>query len=139
MKANQHPLYRRWTWMRQAVYNPRCPDYPKNGAIGIEIDPKFDNFWDFVDLVEHKLGPCPGPDWQLGRKNIHGNWTIRNLQWSTHEQVGARLDNAINISYKGTKKNIKAWSRELNINYHTLFERYKRGWSAKDILTRPIR
>ena len=137
MKVTEHPLYRRWTWMRQSVYNPNAPEYPKQGARGVCIDPAFDNFWQFAGIVETELGPCPGPGYKLARRDIHGNWTIKNMAWSTSLEVGARLDETIRVRYKGKTRHLKEWARALGYNYHTIVERYHRGWSTRDMLTIP--
>jgi hypothetical protein len=43
------------------------------------------------------------------------------------------------IEYKGEKKSIAEWSRELGINYKTLHNRIYTGWSVERALTEPVR
>ena len=130
-----HPLYRRWTYMRAAVSLPSSPDYARQGAQGITMDPRFWDFWQYVRLVESKLGACPGPDYRLGRKDQHGDWVLSNMSWSTAKDVGSRLDKTIKIRYQGRSQSLTDWSVETGINYHTLIHRYRYGWPVKLMLT----
>jgi hypothetical protein len=132
----KHPLYRRWCFMWNVCYNPDNADYKSYGAQGIEVDPAFTEFWDFVDIVERKLGYPANLDytWKLARKDHHGNYTIKNMAWSKSKEVGRRHDRTYILKYKGVSKPMRQWSEELGINFHTMIHRVELGWKPAQVL-----
>jgi hypothetical protein len=136
MLVRLHPLYRRWCFMRSVCRNPRHADYDAYGARGIDIGSEFEEFWDFVDLIETKLGYPPGFDyrWKLSRIDQHGNYTIKNLKWDVAKHVGRRCDKAFKLKYKNKTRPLRDWCDEYNINIHTAIGRIERGWSPKQVL-----
>lgn len=131
-----HPLYPRWAHMRQCVYNPNHADYPRFGGRGIRISHEFDEFWNYVDLVETNLGPIPGPsnEWKLARLDQDKDFTIKNMAWSRALEVGHRLENAILIKYRGQELTINEWSEITGVNYATMHTRLELGWKPAQIL-----
>jgi hypothetical protein len=136
MRVRDHPLYRRWCFMRNVCNNPRHADYATYGARGISVDPAFAEFWDFVDLIESKLGYPQDFDyrWKLARKDQAGDYTMRNLKWDQAAEVGRRCDKAFKMTYKGKTKSLKEWSEQTGINFHTLLSRVNRGWQPAECL-----
>jgi hypothetical protein len=131
-----HPLYFRWSHMRQSVYYPNHADYCRVGGIGIGIGPEFAEFWDYAECIETNLGPMPGPGniWKLARKDQSKDFTISNMEWSLSKQVGRRLSYAQYITYKRKRLTIREWSEITGINFNTLFSRKERGWTPAQIL-----
>jgi hypothetical protein len=136
MKVRDHPLYKRWTFMRNVCYNPKNADYAKFGGRGIKIGPEFDRFWDFVDLIETRLGYPQDFDyrWKLSRKDQNKDYTINNLQWDQAAEVGRRSNKAFKLTYKGKTKPMRVWSEELGINFFTILSRHERGWRPAQCL-----
>lgn len=134
--VRDHPLYRRWCFMRQVCYNKNHVDYHAYGARGIEVGSEFDHFWDFVDIIETKLGYPQGFDrrWKLSRIDQHGDYTIKNLKWDVAKNVGRRCDKAFKFKYKNRTRPLRDWCEEYGINIHTALGRIDRGWSPKQVL-----
>ena len=131
----QHPWYRRWSFMRGVCYNPRHADYASYGARGIEVDPAFDDFWDFVDIVERKLGPAPyGRQSKLARIDQAGDYTIKNLKWDVAKHVGRRCPKSFKLKYRNRTRPLRDWCDEYGINIHTAIGRIERGWTAPQVL-----
>jgi hypothetical protein len=122
--------------MRQVCNNPRHADYVKYGARGVTFDPAFEEFWDFVDIVESRLGYPAGFDytWKLSRKDQTGNYTIKNLKWDQASQVGRRCAKAFKLKYKNKTLPLRDWCEITGINFHTLSGRIERGWTPAEIL-----
>jgi hypothetical protein len=139
MIDRKHYLFYRWHYMRNSVNNPHCHDYPKVGGRGIKIDPAFDNFENYVEAVETHLGPPPTTRSLLARKDQTGNWTIDNMEWTTHKALSRRLPVYPSITHNGTTATIKEWSDKTGINSHTLRTRWLRGWPIDTLLTTPAR
>lgn len=133
--VRKHYLYRRWAFMRQVCYNTNSAEYPKYGGRGISIDPAFEEFWDFVDIVESKLGPAPdGFRSKLARKDQDGDYTIKNLKWDDAKVVGRRCKRSFKLTYRKQTKPLRQWSEETGINFFTLMGRIERGWTPAQIL-----
>jgi hypothetical protein len=133
--VRKHPLYRRWSFMRQVCYNQRHADYKSYGAKGVKIGDEFTEFWDFADLIEHRLGPAPnGRLSKLARIDQDGDYTIKNLKWDAAKQVGRRHSSTHKLKYKGRTMSLRDWSEQTGINFHTLLGRKQRGWTSAQIL-----
>ena len=134
--VRQHPLYRRWCFMRNVCDNPGHVDYVKYGAKGITFDPAFTEFWDFVDIIEHKLGYPAGfnSKWKLARKDQTGDYVIRNMKWDQAKEVGRRCAKTYMLKYKNKTRPVRDWSEITGINFHTILGRMARGWTAAQCL-----
>ena len=130
-----HPMYRRWSFMRQVCSNPRHHDYKSYGAKGIKVGEEFAEFWDFVDIIEKKLGPPPnGRLSKLARRDQDGDYTIKNLCWDGAAGVGRRHKRTYMLKFKGRTRPLRDWSEETGINFATMASRVERGWTPAQVL-----
>jgi hypothetical protein len=137
MKAHDHPLYRRWCHWRQVCFNSQCADYPRYGGRGIGIGREFDEFWNFVDLVETHLGYPPNLSRldKLSRIDQNKNFTIKNLKWDQPAPIGRRNSKAFRIKCRGQTHSLSTWSEITGINYSTLRARLLiLGWTTAEAL-----
>lgn len=133
--VREHPLYRRWCFMKQVCYNPKHADYKSYGAKGVKVSEDFMEFWDFVDIVERKLGLPPyGKVSKLARIDQDGDYTIRNLKWDVAKNVGRRHKSSHKLKYRTKTQTVRDWSEQTGINFHTLLGRMERGWTAAQCL-----
>jgi hypothetical protein len=133
-----HPLYRRWTHIRQSVLNPNSPFYRTVGAQGIKISPRLWDFWDFVQQVEDHLGPQPSAELKLSRIDQTKDYTIKNLEWAPMIKVGSRYKKTQHLRSGKKSQSIKQWELETGVKYCTIYSRIRRGWSInKAINTQP--
>ena len=137
MRATDHPLYRRWCHWRQVCFNSRCVDYDKYGGRGIGIGREFDEFWNFVQLIETHLGLPENLTHydKLSRKDQNKNFTLKNLKWDTPAPIGRRNKNAFVVKCKGQSHSLSTWSEITGINYCTLRSRLLiLGWPVAEAL-----
>jgi hypothetical protein len=126
--------------MRQVCYNKKNANYASYGAKGIKIGSEFEEFWDFVDIIETRLGPPPnGYLSKLARKDQAGDYTIKNLKWDVAKNVGRRCPRTFRVKYKGKNLPVREWSEITGINFHTILGRIDRGWSPAEALGYKIR
>lgn len=125
--ATQHPLFRRWTHIRQCLNSQKYR----------HLDTDWDNFWDFADDIESHLGLPPKPEYKLHRRDQSLGWTLKNLCWETHINVAQKQRTAHRIKYRGKTQCLSAWSRELGISYFTLLRRYHRAWPNRLLFKQP--
>jgi len=130
-----HPLYARWNRMHAACYKEWCSEYANIGAQGIEVAWRRDQFREFAEWVEKKLGPVPFPGAKLARKDQSKDFAPGNLIWSTSKEVGRRCDKNFKIKYRGKVQTAAALAELSGVNYHTLRDRIVRGWTLKEAMT----
>lgn len=84
-----------WLNMRSRCNNPKRKDYKYYGGRGIKVCKRWSSFAFFAADV----GIHPGKGWTLDRKNNNGNYTPKNIRWSTID-VQRRNTNRHHFSLK---------------------------------------
>ena len=131
--VRQSPVFRRYTAIRQMVYNKRCPDYPKVGGAGIRLF--WDSARDFHNYIMRHLGPPPnGFHSQLTRKDMTKDYEPGNLMWSECVKVSKRKDRTIKITYKRKTLTIKEWAELRGLNKWFIYGRYCSGYPTAQVL-----
>jgi hypothetical protein len=85
MKADDHPLYKTFTGMRDRCRNPKHQYYHRYGGRGISVCPQWlergSGFWNWL---EH-MGPRPEGH-SIDRIDNDGNYEPGNVRWATRSQ-----------------------------------------------------
>lgn len=87
------PEYRSWQMMRNRCLNKNATDYSYYGGRGISIDPRWDQYENF--LLD--MGRRPSLSHSLERLDYNGNYVKSNCCWAT------RKEQARNRAYAKTK------------------------------------
>lgn len=132
MKAPPSPVYRKWTAIRQAVYNPNCKEYPRVGGQGIKI--YWQNFREFDEYIKNSIGYPSGHKQQLTRIDMTKDYEPGNLCWMTREQIAARFPDTIHLEALGERLTIREWSRRTGLTINCLYERHDRGCTDRQVL-----
>ena len=132
-----HRIYNTWRNILQVVNNPNNICHKRSLKDGVDLKCEFRSFSEFENYVMKKLGPPPGIDSRIIRKDQRGNFAPGNLMWGTHQDQGQRYRNTIPVRYKNKTRTIAEWSKLMGINYATLHGRVKRGWPSKDVFIEP--
>jgi len=106
--------YVAWQHFRKRCYDNTCPNYMNYGGRGIKVCERwlesFENF--FADM-----GAAPSRNHSIDRINVNGDYEPSNCRWATpKEQQGNRRDNNW-IEYKGDKKILQDWVKELGTSH----------------------
>lgn len=118
-------LYRTWINMVSRCSNKNDQSYRLYGGRGIKVcedwRTSFKRFhkWAIQNGYNAKL--------TLDRINVDGNYEPSNCRWADWVTQSNNKRNNVYIEYKRKKKSLKNWSRELNISYNILHNRYKKG------------
>lgn len=122
--------YRIWKNMR-ARCNAPCNKNLSYQIKGIKCCRRWNSFEHFLS----DMGECP-EGYSLDRIDNDGNYEPSNCRWTNQTvQSNNRGDFNLIFNYKGENHTLKEWSRILNINYHTLYDRiYKLNLSFLDAI-----
>ena len=116
--------------MRKRCYNPNCKRYKDYGGRGIKICEEWYNSSDA--FVEWSLNNGYSDDLTIDRIDVNGDYSPENCKWSTYIEQCNNTRNTIYVEYKGIKKPLTIWCRELNLNYDTVHGRIRDcGWSVE--------
>lgn len=86
--TSKHPLYNLWASMRNRCNNPRHRAYQYYGGRGIKVDPRWDDFSQFVT----DMGPRPAGA-SIDRIDNDGPYAPQNCRWATSSQQRANQRN----------------------------------------------
>jgi hypothetical protein len=134
-KLTRTSEYITWTDMRDRCNNPSATGYKNYGGRGIRVCARWQNsFEDFFADVGKKPFPC----WTLERKDNDGNYCLENVIWCPRDINSNNRRTSYYIEFEGKKQSISQWAKQLGVWKTTLRRRIILGWSAKDILTKPV-
>lgn len=114
-----------WGLMKNRCTNKNAEDYERYGARGIFVCKRwvesFENFFE-------DMGKRPSKKYSIDRINNDDGYYKENCRWATAtEQANNKRisKNAIVFTHNGKTMCLRAWSREIGMNYETLTSRIK--------------
>lgn len=122
-------LYTIWGGMKQRCYYPKYAEFHRYGGRGIamcqEWKTNFQAFYDWAYANGYQ------EDLTIDRIDNNGNYEPDNCRWVTWEQQRKnKTTNAkVKVVINGETKFLVDVAKEYNINYYTLYTRYKNGKS----------
>jgi hypothetical protein len=118
--------YKSWDSMLERCLNPKNKSYADYAGRGISVCQRWLKFENFLE----DMGERP-PCMSLDRINNDGNYEPGNCRWATAtEQLNNTRANRF-YDLDGKMMTARQLSDLSGINYHTLRERLRRGWSVK--------
>ena len=137
-------LNRIYDCMKSRCCNPNVPNYKYYGGRGISICSEWLNEEKVIKgkyIHNHSKGWLAFKKWALengyadnltlDRIDVNKSYSPGNCRWISHkEQCNNTRKNHL-ITYKGKTQSLKKWCEELNLNYHTVFTRVRRGWTVE--------
>lgn len=125
--------YRIWRHIRTRCENGSDPAFKWYGARGIQICErwlKFENFYE-------DMGPRPGPEYSIDRKDNSGNYEPGNCRWATDvEQARNRRNNRIVVA-RGEARTAAEWAEIVGIDLKLLCARLDKGWDPERAVFEP--
>jgi hypothetical protein len=135
-KSNRREEHNIWHDMKRRCADASRKDYARYGARGIRVCDRwresFENF--YADM-----GPRPSPKHTIDRIDNNGDYSPENCRWATASQQQNNRRQTVFLVFRGEKKALTDWARELGFSRNTLQLRYRRGWDAERMLTTPRR
>lgn len=126
------PEYNAYRQMIQRCYNTNRKDYKYYGGRGIKVYSGWiGNYSAFITHVGRK----PTPQHSLDRIKNDEGYFPGNVKWSTQTEQLRNQQKTIIIEFNGRTQSLSQWAEETKINYKTLVQRMKMGWSIEHMLT----
>jgi len=130
-------IYNSYRNIRQVTNNPNNLQYRRSREKGYDIQDEFGSFRAFYNYVIKKLGPPPHINSVLMRKDQSQSYAPGNLMWGEKSEVGNHNPACIRIRYRGRTRTVSEWAREYGLDVSTVYARFYRGWSTKEMFRTP--
>lgn len=109
--------------MKNRCMNEMATGFQHYGGRGITYCHEFNDFGNFVNLVESEIGPRPSMDHSLDRIDNDGNYEPGNIKWSTQAEQMRNCRINRNFTHNGKTQCMSAWAAELGTSVGTLKNR----------------
>lgn len=129
-------LYSIYNNMKTRCYNAKSQFYHRYGGRGITMCEEWRN--DFQVFYNWAMSNGYSDELTIDRIDNNGNYEPDNCRWVDNrtQAVNKRTNHLVTI--EGVTKSLKEWSEIFCINYQTVQDRLKRGWSEEKALKSPV-
>lgn len=125
--------YHSYRDMLRRCYDIKNNQYKNYGKRGIIVCERWrENFSNFVE----DMGLIP-KGFSIERKNVNKNYEPKNCIWIDKRLQGRNTTRTKWIEFNGERKSMVEWSESTGINYSTINQRLRKGWSIQRTLTTP--
>ncbi len=129
------PEYKIWIGIIKRCENPNIEHWADYGGRGIAICHEWRN--DFPAFLAY-VGNRPSPKHSIDRyPNNDGNYEPGNVRWAIDVTQSRNKRSNHLLTLNGVTATLSEWSERTGINYGTLKDRIKCGWSHERALTTP--
>jgi hypothetical protein len=108
------------------------------GARGIKVCPAWTGEGGFLRFLAD-VGECPSSELTLSRIDNERGYEPGNVEWAPQKAQMRNYRGNRLLTACGQTKPLAQWVEELGLNYTTVHERLRSGWSHEDALFKPKR
>lgn len=130
-------LYSIWRGMKSRCNTKSSGAYGRYGAKGISICIEWND--DFTSFYDWAMANGYSDGLTIDRINYKGIYAPSNCRWVDCKTQANNRSTNIRLNYNEENHTITEWSRILNINRTTLYDRRKKGWDDEKILSTPVK
>ncbi len=128
--------YSTWWLMLDRCTNPDSKEYKNYGGRGITVSqPWLESVNNFIA----DMGSRPEGRYTLERRDNDKGYSAENCFWATYKEQSRNRRNNRRIEFEGRVQCMTDWALEKNLNFYTLQNRLKRGWTVEEALLTPAR
>lgn len=133
----KHPLYKAYDGIKYRCYNEKSDKFKDYGALGIYMCEEWYN--DFMSFFNWAISNGWKPGFQID-KDLKGGmvYSPTNCVITTCKINSNHRRSSVFIEYNGKRQTMSQWAEEIGINYKTLKNRIRIGWSIEKALTKPF-
>lgn len=129
-------LYSIYRNMKSRCYNEKATSYNRYGGRGIQICDEW--LIDFSNFYKWSIQNGYKENLTIDRINNNGNYEPNNCRWTDIKTQSRNRNINHLVTINNITKPLISWCEEYKINYKTVRDRLKRGWSYEDSLTKPV-
>lgn len=129
-------LYRIYNNMKSRCYNEKASSYSRYGGRGITICKEWLN--DFAIFYNWSVNNGYLENLTIDRIDNEGNYEPGNCRWVDMKTQNRNTINNHLVTINNETKALICWCEQFNINYKTVRDRLKRGWTYMEALTKPV-
>lgn len=118
-------LYKIWKGIKQRCLNPNCPAYKSYGGRGITMYQEWQN--DFMSFYDWAINNGYNDNLSIDRIDNNKGYSPNNCRWANSKIQNNNKRNNIKIIVNNETKTLVDLSKELQINYFTLYQRHRKG------------
>jgi hypothetical protein len=123
-------IWKTWDGILQRINNPNNKDYPNYGGRGLDMDPRWKVFENFLADMGDRPQGC-----SIGRIDNECGYWPDNCRWETMlEQQNNRRSSRF-VEFDGQRLTVAQASRMLGITRQAMRFRLEAGWSAEKLFS----
>lgn len=115
--------YSSWRSMMGRCYQTANSSYKRYGAVGVRVMARWHKFEAFLA----DMGPRPGKEYSIDRKDNAKGYTKSNCQWATRKQQAQNRKSSVYIRHNGQYRIASEWASIYGVSLTTILRRNKRG------------
>lgn len=123
-------LYREWAGMIQRCENETSTSYNRYGALGISVCEEWHKFEPFA---EWSIKNGYSDELTIDRIDSTGNYEPSNCRWVGNLEQANNKSTNVFITILDETHTIAEWARIYGMKYHTLYDRFKKGWNENEL------
>lgn len=129
--CNKNEFYHTWYNMMKRCYDKESHNYERYGGRGIYVCDEWHDPKVFIDWAYETIGE-KDRNYTVDRIDTNGPYAPWNCRWATAKEQGRNKESTIMIQLNGEEKPLAEWCEIYGLNYTTVRERFKRGWSIEE-------
>ena len=129
-------LYSIYENMLTRCENPKSTGFSRYGGRGISVCEEWHDFKKFHDWA---INNGYSDNLTIDRIDNNGNYEPSNCRWVTLKEQANNKNCCHIVKMFGCEKTLMEWCETYNINYKTVRDRLKRGWSYEKAITFPVK
>jgi hypothetical protein len=133
-QSKRTKAYEVWVNMKTRCSNPNSTFYLHYGGRGIKVCERWQNFENFYK----DMGDVPSK-LTIERIDVNKDYEPSNCKWASKMEQAANKRNNRFLIIDNEKIHLMEASRRFNLNFKTIWQRLKRGWSDEDAVKIPVR
>ena len=127
-------LYYVYQAMKDRCNKPKNKSYRFYGERGIKVCDEWNGKYGFGVFKEWAEANGYREGLEIDRIDYNGNYEPNNCRWITHLENSQNTRRNVFAEYKGERKTLSEWARELGIKQRTLWYHYNTGKTIEEIV-----